>query len=35
MCIVADEVEDVSKTKIVSFHVGYSYDNAQTVVPGN
>ena len=33
MCIVANEVEDVSNTKIISFNVGYSYDNGKTVTP--
>lgn len=33
MCIVADDVIDVSKTKIASFHVAYSMDNGQTVIP--
>ncbi|AYV84961.1 MAG: hypothetical protein Satyrvirus1_47 [Satyrvirus sp.] len=26
MCIIADSVKDVSKTKIASFHVSYTYD---------
>lgn len=33
MCIVADSVNDVSKTKIASFHVGYSLDDKKTVLP--
>lgn len=33
MCIVADSVDDVSKTKIASFRVAYTLDNGKTVVP--
>lgn len=33
MCIIASEVNDVSQTKIISFNVGYSYDNGKTIVP--
>ena len=33
MCIVADSVNDVSKTKIASFHTGYALDGGQTVIP--
>lgn len=34
MCIIADNVKDVSETKIASFHVAYSLDNAITILPG-
>jgi hypothetical protein len=33
MCIVADKVDDVSKTKIASFHVAYKFDDTKTIVP--
>ena len=33
MCIVADRVKDVSKTKIASFHVGYSFDEGKNIIP--
>lgn len=33
MCIVADSVKDVSNTKIASFHVAYSLDDKQTIIP--
>lgn len=33
MCIVADSVKDVSKTKIAAFHVGYSLDGTN-IIPG-
>lgn len=34
MCIIADNVNDVSKTKIASFHIGYIINNNNIVVPG-
>lgn len=33
MCIVADSVKDVSKTKIASFHTGYTLDGGATIIP--
>lgn len=33
MCICADTVNDISKTKIASFHVGYSLDSGKTIIP--
>ncbi|AGC02192.1 hypothetical protein H012_gp261 [Acanthamoeba polyphaga moumouvirus] len=33
MCIIADEVDDVSSTKIASFHVAYKLENSNEVVP--
>lgn len=33
MCIVADDIVDVSKTRIASFHVAYSVDNGKTILP--
>ena len=33
MCIEADSVNDVSKTKIASFHVAYTLDNGVTIIP--
>lgn len=33
MCIVADSVEDISKTRIASFHVAYTLDNSKTIIP--
>lgn len=33
MCIVADEVRDVSKTKIASFHVAFTLDDSKTIIP--
>ena len=33
MCIVADSVKDVSKTKIASLHAAYTLDDGQTIIP--
>ncbi|AGF85058.1 hypothetical protein QJ854_gp724 [Moumouvirus goulette] len=33
MCIVADEVNNVSSTKIASFHVAYKIENSDQVIP--
>lgn len=33
MCIVADNVREVSKTKIASFHAAYSLDGGKTIIP--
>lgn len=33
MCIIADSVNDVSKTKIASFHVAYTMDGGKTIIP--
>lgn len=33
MCIIADNVKDVSKTKIASFHTGYTLDGGKTILP--
>jgi hypothetical protein len=33
MCIVADDIKDVSKTKIASFHVAYTLDDGKTIIP--
>lgn len=33
MCIVADSVKDIQKTKIASFHVAYSFDDGKTLIP--
>ncbi|AVL95052.1 hypothetical protein ma666 [Moumouvirus australiensis] len=33
MCIVADEVDDVSSTKIASFHIAYKLENSPEVIP--
>lgn len=33
MCILADTVDDVSKTKIVSFHVAYAINQGTTLTP--
>ena len=35
MCIVADDINDVSKTKIASFHVAYSLDDGKTIIPSH
>lgn len=34
MCIVADNVKDVSETKIASFHIAYSLDGGVSLLPG-
>lgn len=34
MCICADNVKEVSNTKICSFHVGYSYDGGANITSG-
>lgn len=33
MCIVTDSVNDVSNTKIATFHIAYSFDNGITIKP--
>lgn len=33
MCIVADNIKNVSKTKIASFHVAYTLDGGRTIIP--
>ena len=33
MCIIADDVKEVSKTKIVSMQTAYTLDNGQTIIP--
>lgn len=33
MCIVADSIKNISKTKIASFHVAYTLDNGKTIKP--
>lgn len=33
MCIIADNVKEVSKTKIVSIQAAYTLDNGQTIIP--
>ena len=33
MCIIADNVKEVSKTKIVSMQTAYTLDNGQTIIP--
>lgn len=33
MCIIADNVKDVSKTKIACFHVGFAFDGEKSVFP--
>lgn len=33
MCIIADNVKDVSKTKIACLHVGFTFDAGITVIP--
>lgn len=33
MCIVADSVKDVSKTKIASFHTAYTLDGGKNIIP--
>jgi hypothetical protein len=33
MCIIADNVKNVSRTKIASFHVAYTLDNGKTIIP--
>lgn len=34
MCIIADNVNNVSKTKIACMHVGFSFDGGKNVIPG-
>ena len=33
MCIIADSIKDVSKTKIACMQTAYSFDNGQTIIP--
>jgi hypothetical protein len=33
MCIIADSVGDVSKTRIASFHTAYTLDGGKTIIP--